>query len=142
MSAKPEIIQFYRKINGLCIPARREAEARVRDPSITSIGCIDEFTFKGDWNIPGSAVLLFLERPDLLRLLISLHPNETLTFYTHTCCGLKFAKGYRTVEAQSALVEEFRSAVTAWGKEFRCNIIVVVENVGSARPYMEMIAAD
>lgn len=135
--------EFCQMIDDLCLPARNEAEAQVWNLSITRIGCVDPHTQNGDWNPPGSAVLLYLERRDLLDLFIRLRTGREVTFFTHTMCGLKYARGYCTVEAQKGLVREFSEYVHALARVHGCNVRIVVEDVGSALPYMQdLVAAD
>ena len=135
--------EFCQMINDLCGSAHSEVEIQVCDLTVTRVGCVDPFTQNGDWNPPGSAVLLYLERRDLLDRFLRLRKGRTVTFYTHTRCGLKYARGYRTVEAQQELIREFSRYVEVSAARYGCQVYIVVEDVGSAAPYMTgELAAD
>lgn len=127
--------EYCQMIIGLC-PNEEVARSMVFDLQVNVIGCVDPSTKDGDWNPPGSAVFLFLDDPALLEKFFELRAGGSVSFYTHTRCGYKYARGFRTICEQEKLVREFSDHAIMLAEKYGCTLTIVVEEVGGADPYM------
>jgi len=126
---------FIQHILAETAKAKQELDQWLRAPGVTEVGCIDKLTRKGHKNPPGSAIFLYNER----NLLPFYEARRGLSgvFYVHLRCGYMFSvMNLHSVADHQRVVDEFMEAIVGLNASFAASFQVVVEQQGSAAPYM------
>lgn len=102
---------------------------------ISDIACVDGLTSKATLNIPGGALMLYLEGG--LEQFFADRAGGGGTLYVHYHCGYLFvARNLHNWGEHNRVIQDFLREVDRLNEKYGTNFVVIVENSGSAEPYM------
>lgn len=136
--------------------ARDQLSDWIDNPKITSIGCVDELTQKGSVNPPGGLIFLYTDQEaDGSGIYPGLEGNENLlerfvrvragagvtkgTLMAHKNCGyMRVILDADVLSSHIGMIRQAQNFLGNLNTRYRTNFQVMIENQGSAAPYMKI----
>lgn len=128
----PEFARFILKETA---EAHGEIPHWLRDPNVTTVGCVDPLTQKGQKNLPGSMVAI--DRYGHTDEFMAARHGQSVIVYLHEHCGdLYINEGLTKLEAQQARLDALEASLYDSAQQHNVRLTIVRERQGSAAPYM------
>ena len=116
--------------------ARNSVGRWIKNPKISSVGCVDELTSKGAVNPPGGG--MFLSNEGLLSDFLQARSGQSGQIYIHEFCGyMRVVMGLDSLEAQKEAIFQFEAELDRLQRVYGSNFALITEHNGSAKLYMK-----
>jgi len=135
--------EFETHINEETEKARQELPTWINDLTVTTVGCVDSLTKKGLVNPPGGLIFLYQEVFDssnALETFIKTRAEAGVTegsLMAHENCGyMRVVLGLDELRSHTNMIHQAQQYLDQLNKRYHTNFQTMVENQGSAEPYM------